>query len=198
MRRFGTLPFWFSVVLTCLASTADAREAPAQPTVEANHEQLVGSFGARDPQVASFKGIPFAAPPIGELRWREPQPHTPRRGVQRADHYAHGCFQDSYNMDWYRRVGAAFGAPREVFVDPPFSEDCLYLNVWTPRPTNAVRLPVLVWIYGGSNRAGWSYEPNYDGEHLAARGNLVVVTIAYRVGIFGFFGHPELRGERAP
>ena len=168
------------------------------PTVKVNRETLVGDFGSRHPQVVSFKGIPFAAPPIGELRWREPQPHEPRAGTQRADEFAAACYQDSYNTDWYRRVGAAFGAEAAFFVDPPFSEDCLYLNVWTPELSGGARLPVMVWIHGGANRSGWSYEPNYIGESLAARGNVVVVSIAYRVGVFGFFGHPELRGSGAP
>lgn len=162
----------------------------------ANHETLEGAFDPVYPDVAAFKGIPFAAPPIAELRWREPQPHRPRPGVQPATRFAPACYQDTYNMDWYRRVGAAFGAPKSAFVDPPVSEDCLYLNVWTPRPARGARLPVMLWLYGGSNRAGWSFEPNYHGQHLARRGNVVVVTVAYRVGIFGFFGHPELR--RAP
>lgn len=170
----------------------------APPEVEANHETLSGAWGKRHPQVASFKGIPFAAPPIGELRWQAPQPHRPRAGAQRALDFAAACYQDSYNTDWYRRVGAAFGADAAQFVDPPFSEDCLYLNVWTPTRDAGAALPVMVWIHGGSNKAGWSFEPNYDGENLAARGNVVVVSVAYRLGIFGFFGHPELRGSPAP
>jgi|APFre7841882724_1041349.scaffolds.fasta_scaffold06499_2 para-nitrobenzyl esterase len=172
--------------------------AAEMPTIEANHEVLLGAYGSHYPQVVSFKGIPFAAPPIGDLRWREPLPHPARAGVQNAQSFAAGCYQDSYNTDWYRRVGAAFGVEPTKFADPMFSEDCLYLNVWTPQPAASARLPVMVWIYGGSNRAGWSYEPNYLGERLAARGNVVVVTVAYRVGIFGFFGHPELTGAQAP
>lgn len=170
-------------------------DIPAAPTVVANHETLAGSWGERQSQVASFKGIPFAAPPVGELRWQAPQAHRPRAGQQPALGFAAACYQDSYNTDWYRRVGAAFGAEPAVFVDPPFSEDCLYLNVWTPRLAVGAGLPVMVWIHGGANRAGWSFEPNYRGENLAARGNVVVVSIAYRVGIFGFFGHPGLRSS---
>ncbi len=172
--------------------------APPTPTVKANGETLLGAHGVRHPQVASFKGIPFAAAPVGELRWREPLPHTPRAGTQPALEFAAACYQDSYNTDWYRRVGAAFGVAAGFFVDPPSSEDCLYLNVWTPTRDSGAGLPVMVWIYGGANRSGWSFEPNYQGESLAARGNVVVVSIAYRVGIFGFFGHPELRGAAAP
>jgi para-nitrobenzyl esterase len=180
-----------------LASCQNERAPPA-PTVKANGETLLGAYGVRHPGVASFKGIPFAAAPVGELRWQAPEPHRPRAGTQPALEFAAACYQDSYNMDWYRRVGAAFGADAAVFVDPRFSEDCLYLNVWTPSLSARARLPVMVWIHGGANKAGWSFEPNYQGASLAARGNVVVVSIAYRVGIFGFFGHPELRDSAAP
>jgi para-nitrobenzyl esterase len=140
--------------------------------------------------------VPFAAPPVGKLRWREPQPVVARRGRQDATTFAAGCYQDSYNIDWYRRVGRAFGASAAVFENPRFDEDCLYLNVWTPWLTPDAKRPVMVWIYGGANRGGWSFEPNYRGARLVARGDVVVVTIAYRVGVFGFFGHPDLRWVR--
>jgi para-nitrobenzyl esterase len=171
---------------------------PAEPVVRVNQETLVGAFDERDRHVASFKGIPFASPPVGELRWQAPQPRSPRAGVRQAREFAPACYQDGYTTDWYRRVGAAFGADPAVFRDPPFSEDCLYLNVWTPTLARDAALPVMVWMHGGSNKAGWSFEPNYRGGRLAAQGNVVVVSIAYRVGIFGFFGHPELRGSAAP
>jgi para-nitrobenzyl esterase len=177
-------------------STVDAMQQA--PRVVANGESLQGAYAAKSPKVAVFKGIPFAAPPIGELRWREPLPPQPRAGTQQATTFAPACYQDAYLTNWYRRVGAAFGAPASTFVEPAVSEDCLYLNVWTPQLDGKAKLPVLVWIYGGSNRSGWSFEPNYDGSHLARRGNVVVVTIAYRVGIFGFFGHPDLRGTAYP
>jgi len=168
------------------------------PTVTVRGETLHGTRDESSGGVASFRGIPFAEPPVGALRWQAPRPARSRGGAQPADHFAAACFQDDYNTAWYRRVGAAFGAPASSFSDPPFSEDCLYLNIWTPRPDRSAHLPVMVWIHGGSNKAGWSFEPNYDGGRLAARGPAVVVTIAYRLGIFGFFGHPELRSSRAP
>ena len=168
------------------------------PRVVANGESLQGAYAAGYSTVAAFKGIPFAAPPVGDLRWREPLPPQPRAGTLQATTFAPACYQDAYLTNWYRRVGAAFGAPASTFVDPTVSEDCLYLNVWTPRLDGKAKLPVMVWIYGGSNRSGWSFEPNYHGSHLAQRGNVVVVTIAYRVGIFGFFGHPDLRGAEYP
>jgi para-nitrobenzyl esterase len=147
-------------------------------------------------QVAGFLGIPFAEPPVGALRWQAPQPLSTPPEKREVTQFAAACYQDDYNTDWYRKVGAAFGADPALFRNPPFSEDCLYLNVWTPAPDRDARLPVMVWIHGGANRSGWSFEPNYHGERLAARGNLVVVSIAYRHGVFGFFGHPEL-GEAA-
>jgi para-nitrobenzyl esterase len=126
-----------------------------------------------------------------------PQPHRPRPGLRSATAFAAGCFQDDYNARWYQRVAAAFGATGSVFTDPPFSEDCLYLNVWTPDTYRKAHRPVMVWIHGGSNKAGWSFEPNYRAGVLAARGDVVVVTVAYRLGVFGYFGHPDM-GTRDP
>jgi para-nitrobenzyl esterase len=198
--------FWIGILLalpvTLLASLAltgcGNEGARREPTVTANGERLVGASGQRHARIAIFRGIPYAAPPVGQLRWRAPEPHAPRAGEQRATAFAAACYQDGYNNDWYRKVAAAFGAPDEQFRDPPFSEDCLYLNVWTPALDRRAALPVFVWIHGGSNKAGWTAEPNYDGEELAARGHVVVVSIAYRLGVFGFIGHPQLTGSAAP
>jgi len=180
-------------VLAVPAWAASPTVADAAPEVRLGETVFVGRAGDRHVQVASFRGIPFAAPPVGDLRWRAPQPAVPSRGRQDATRFPAACFQDRYNADWYRKLGAAFGAHPDFFREPPFSEDCLYLNIWTPAPGKDARLPVMVWIHGGANRSGWPFEPNYDGEALAARG-VVVVSIAYRVGVFGFFGHPELDG----
>jgi para-nitrobenzyl esterase len=166
--------------------------------VKVGAETLVGASGMRHAEVASFKGIPFARPPTGDLRWRAPRPPAPGSGTRAATQFAPACFQDSSANDWYRKVGKAFGADPSAFRDPPFSEDCLYLNVWTPAVGRMATLPVIVWIHGGGNFAGWSYEPDYDGENLAAQGGVVVVSIAYRLGVFGSFGHPALRGSAAP
>jgi para-nitrobenzyl esterase len=131
--------------------------------------------------IAAFKGIPFAAPPVGELRWRAPQPVQAWTGVKAATTFAPGCIQD---------VGLAklFGAPDAI------SEDCLYLNVWTPAKAVSERLPVMVWIYGGSFTGGMTSIPAYDGTPLAEKG-VVLVSVAYRVGAFGFLSHPELSQE---
>jgi para-nitrobenzyl esterase len=196
-RRWALLAAALSLASGLHAESAAGAMQQA-PRVEANGESLQGTYAESLPTVAVFKGIPFAAPPVGDLRWREPLPPQPRAGTLQATAFAPACYQDAYLTDWYRKVGAAFGAPAGTFVDPAVSEDCLYLNVWTPQLDGTAKLPVMVWIYGGSNRSGWTFEPNYHGQQLARRGNVVVVTIAYRVGVFGFFGHPDLRCAEYP
>ncbi|WDF81085.1 carboxylesterase family protein [Mucilaginibacter sp. KACC 22773] len=131
--------------------------------------------------VTIFKGIPFAQPPVGDLRWKEPQPAKNWTGVLKADHFGSNPMQ------------------RPVFGDMNFrasgmSEDCLYLNVWTPAKTMKEKLPVLVYFYGGGLVAGDGSESRYDGESMAKRG-IVALTVNYRLGIFGFFSHPELTAE---
>jgi para-nitrobenzyl esterase len=179
-------------------ATAALADVPSAPTARVGQTALVGDRGSRQTSVAVFRGVPYAAPPIGRLRWAAPEPAAWRSGRRDATRFAAGCFQDDYNTVWYRRVGRAFGADPDVFQDPPFSEDCLYLNVWTPALATRDPRPVLVWIHGGSNKSGWSFEPNYDGENLAATGDVVVVSVAYRLGILGFFSHPSLHGSAAP
>jgi para-nitrobenzyl esterase len=131
--------------------------------------------------IAAFKGIPFAAPPVGRLRWQKPQPVVPWSGTRAATDYAPGCVQDPAMLKF-------IGAP------PGVSEDCLYLNVWTPAKTARERLPVMVWIYGGGFAAGTTSSPVYAGDRLAEKG-VVIVSVAYRVGPFGFLAHPELSRE---
>ena len=138
--------------------------------------------GVAESDLAVFRGIPFAAPPVGDLRWRAPAPAIPWDGVRRAEAFAPACPQN-------QRLNAAFGWP--VL---PTSEDCLHLNVWTPAASPGDRLPVMVWIYGGGFTMGATATPAYNGELLAKRG-VVVVSIAYRVGAFGFLAHPELSAE---
>jgi para-nitrobenzyl esterase len=174
-----------------VAASMAASGAGSEPTVRVNGELLVGTSLASDPRGAVFKGIPFAAPPLGQLRWEAPRPRIARHGPQQAKEFAPGCFQDDYNAAWYGRVMRAFGATG-TFRNPPFSEDCLYLNVWTPELSRRARLPVMVWIHGGANLSGWSFEPNYQAENLAVRGHVLVVSIAYRLGVFGFLSHPQL------
>ena len=132
--------------------------------------------------VRSFKGIPFAQPPVGDLRWREPQPVKNWPGVRNADTFGPTCMQRlSPNADyWFRGDG--------------MSEDCLYLNVWTSATSGGEKLPVLVYIFGGGFQNGDGSEPRYDGESMARKG-IVAVSLNYRTNIFGFFVHPELTKE---
>jgi para-nitrobenzyl esterase len=132
--------------------------------------------------VSSFRGIPYAAPPERELRWQPPQPAVPWQGVRLADRFANQCMQ-----------ARVFGDM--MFRNSGMSEDCLYVNVWTPADAApGGRLPVLFYIYGGGWVAGDGSEPRYDGESMARRG-IVVVTLSHRLGIFGFYSHPELTAE---
>jgi para-nitrobenzyl esterase len=131
--------------------------------------------------IASFKGIPFAAPPVGALRWKAPQPVKVWAGVRQASSFAMSCMQDA-------TAAKLFNAPEGV------SEDCLYLNVWTPAKSASESLPVMVWIYGGGFLLGQTSVPLYDGTKLAEKG-AVIVSVAYRVGAFGFLAHPDLSRE---
>lgn len=151
---------------------------------------IVKGLPAADPRITAFKGIPFAAPPIGENRWRAPQPCPNWTGELEAYEFAPisiqntpGLGTDIYCKEWH--------------VDPeiPMSEDCLYLNVWTNAKTTEDRLPVLVWIFGGGFQWDYTAEMEFDGERFARRG-VVVVTVNYRLNLFGFLAHPELAGEQ--
>lgn len=158
--------------LTVVAQTAPPRAKTANGTVEGTLE----ASGVR-----SYKGIPFAAPPVGDLRWKEPQPVTNWTNVRPAKKFGPRAMQ------------------RAIFGDMNFrsdgvSEDCLYLNVWTPAKSASEKLPVLVYFYGGGFMAGDGSEPRYDGESMAKRG-IVALTVNYRLGPFGFLAHPELTKE---
>jgi para-nitrobenzyl esterase len=137
--------------------------------------------GLNESGIRTFKGIPFAQPPVAELRWREPQPVKNWQGVRKANKFGPRAMQ------------------RAIFGDMNFrsdgvSEDCLYLNVWTPATPANERLPVLVYFYGGGFVAGDGSEPRYDGESMSRKG-IVAVTVNYRLSVFGFFAHPELTKE---
>src|SRR5579864_2323754 len=132
--------------------------------------------------VVTFKGIPYAAPPVGRLRWRptEPSPHW--SGVRIAAEFGPRCPQPPSS------------ASPAAASNPPTSEDCLTLNVWTPMRSSGDKLPVMVWIHGGGFFGGTASSPAYDGEALARRG-VVVVTLNYRIGALGFLAHPDLSAE---
>jgi len=131
--------------------------------------------------IRSFKGIPFAQPPVGNLRWKEPQPAKNWTGVRKADKFGSNAMQTKVFGDMnFRSAG--------------MSEDCLYLNVWTPAKSPNEKLPVLVYFYGGGFMAGDGSEARYDGEKMAEEG-IVALTVNYRLGVFGFLAHPELTKE---
>jgi para-nitrobenzyl esterase len=137
--------------------------------------------GVDESGIRLFRGIPFAAPPVGELRWKEPQPVKSWSGVRRADSFGPRAMQQPLFSDM-------------VFRSAGISEDCLYLNIWTPARSSADHLPVLVYFYGGGLMAGDGSELRYDGESLSRYG-IVAVTVNYRLGVFGFLAHPELTKE---
>jgi len=196
-RNFGFVVWTFLITVSSILHPCSVvvAQVPA-PIVVANGENLTGSWGGDENNVAEFKGIPFAAPPVGDLRWRAPKPNIPRTGQLTALDFAPACMQSNRLVEWYAGVAQTFGHGPEVVGRPKgLSEDCLYLNVWTPKPGDESNLPVMVFVHGGSNSSGWSYEPNYVGSSLAARG-VVVVTVAYRVGPFGFFSHPALDNDQ--
>ena len=142
--------------------------------------------------VLRFSGMRYAEPPVGAGRWRAPRPARPV-GETDATGWPPACMQDEGNVAWYAGVAASFGVTGEFAMPmPPVDEDCLFLNLWTPGTGG--RLPVMVWIHGGGNVGGWSHEPNYRGAELAAHG-VVVVSIQYRLGVFGFLAHPALGRE---
>jgi para-nitrobenzyl esterase len=134
--------------------------------------------GTDESGIKIFKGVPFAAPPVGNLRWKEPQPVQNWSGVRKADKFGPRAMQLPIFGDMNFRSNG-------------MSEDCLYLNIWTPAKTGNEHLPILVYFYGGGFRAGDGSEPRYDGENMARKG-IVAVTVNYRLGVFGFLAHPEL------
>jgi para-nitrobenzyl esterase len=171
-------------LITLLAMQACTNE----PSVLAGREMLVGK---REDDVFAFLGVPFAEPPLGELRWRAPRPYLARYQPREATAFAPACMQTMRILDWYRYLAETFGGTRDYYPDLETSEDCLYLNIWTPTLDDSAALPVMVWLHGGSNIGGWSWEKNYHGSELADEG-VVVVTIGYRVGLFGFMSHPDM------
>ena len=143
--------------------------------------------------IVEFRGIPYAQAPVGDYRWREPREPLPWKGVRECSQYAPGCWQlDRPAGGFYLKE---FYTHRFHKYPVKWSEDCLYLNVWTPAETPEDKLPVLVWIHGGGYTQGYSHESRSNGEVQAGNG-LVVVSLNYRLNIFGFFGHPELAAEQ--
>jgi para-nitrobenzyl esterase len=169
---------WFSCMVTLLLTAAAAPTA-----AQISHTQVTGGriAGTTVDGVSEFKGVPFAAPPVGELRWKAPRPVKPWAGVRQTVAFGPACMQ---NADQLKRQAPGISA----------SEDCLYLDIWTAAKTADEKLPVIAWIYGGGFTGGMTSAPLYDGSHFAQKG-VVLVSIAYRVGPFGFLATPELSRE---
>ena len=149
-------------------------------------------IGISENNVQTYLGIPFAEPPINELRWKKTKTKIFNEDKYYANKFASACMQGPRIVNWYKGVAVGFGGDPNYIDMPDVSEDCLYLNMWVPENVDKkTKLPVLVYIHGGSNRAGWSFEPNYIGKRLAKEG-VIVVSVAYRLGIFGFYSHPQL------
>lgn len=159
-----------SLLLLSLLAAGQGFAQPAPVKVEQGLVQ-----GTAADRLTVYRGIPFAAPPVGDLRWRAPQPAANWEGVKQTTRFAPKPIQGAGNA-------------------PDISEDCLYLNIWTPAKTSTDRIPVLVWIYGGGFGGGSTSDPVHNGEHLARQG-VVLVSIAYRVGPLGFLAHPDLSAE---
>ncbi|MEO8413079.1 MAG: carboxylesterase family protein [Ginsengibacter sp.] len=175
MKKLSAVLFFIIIVLAGVSAQLNTTNAPR---VQTSNGMLEGTY---ESGIAVFRGVPFAAPPTGDLRWREPQPLQNWTGVRKADIFGPRAMQLPIFGDMNFRSNGV-------------SEDCLYLNVWTPSKTGKEMLPVLVYFYGGGFIAGDGSEPRYDGESMSRRG-IVAITVNYRLGVFGFFAHPELTKE---
>ncbi len=173
-----TLWLFLPAVLFCTMIFAQLNDDNVPPRAKVANGMLEG---VNVSGIREFKGVPYAAPPVGNLRWREPQPVQNWTGVRKADHFGPRAMQLPLFGDMNFRSDGV-------------SEDCLYLNVWTPSKAGNEHLPVMVYFYGGGFVAGDGSEPRYDGESIARRG-IVAVTVNYRLSVFGFFSHPELTKE---
>ncbi|MDO4496892.1 MAG: carboxylesterase family protein [Bacteroidales bacterium] len=171
-----------------LAACTSQPQAVDNPILTIEGGQVQGVTADDHPDVFVYRGIPYAAPPIGELRWKEPQPVVAWEGVKIADQFGHPSYQSvhypgGYTTEW------GYGD------EAPYSEDCLYLNVWTKAPNKQdAKLPVALWIHGGGYREGWGSEPEFDGQEWGNK-DVVLVSINYRLGVFGFLTHPLLSAE---
>jgi para-nitrobenzyl esterase len=176
------LPHWALLgALACAVSTLSAQTLRhVQQRISSG---VIEGVVSADGKVRTFKGIPYAQPPVGDLRWKAPQPVQPWTGVRPALDYGPRPMQGRIFDDM-------------VFRDAGPSEDCLYLNLWLPEDRPPAKLPVMVWIYGGGFAAGATSEPRQDGGNLCKKG-VIVVSMNYRLGVFGFLAHPELTKESA-
>ncbi len=190
-------------VISCASTSSEktspvSAKNPKSASIIRTEKGDVRGILSDDERVEIFAGIPFAKPPVGELRWKEPQELEPWDGVLTADHFAPMAMQVEYGRVFNFLVNCYVHSKNDRTYKGPMSEDCLYLNVW--RPSNIAagvdgeKLPVLVYIHGGSLTSGQSWYEKYDGTNLAREG-IIVVTVAYRLGVFGYFADKELAAE---
>ena len=179
------------VILSACESKTDT-DVIVKPQIQLDATSTIVGQRSEDGRTESFLGVPFAQPPVDDLRWAPPLPLTKIESPFNATNFAPACMQADRITQWYKNVVKGFGGNPDVVQAPAVSEDCLYLNIWRPTQISqsGQSLPVIVYIHGGSNKAGWSYEPNYMGHNMAADG-VIVISIAYRLGALGFFSHPE-------
>lgn len=166
------------VILTCISFMTFAQTPDPGLLIKTANGTLQGVI---ENNIRTFKGIPFAQPPVGDLRWKEPQPAANWQGVRKADHFGPRAMQRALYADM-------------IFHSDGMSEDCLYLNVWAPAKSAGEHLPVLVYFYGGGFTTGDGSEARYAGETMAKKG-IVAITVNYRLGVFGFIAHPGLTAE---
>ena len=181
MQKNLTCPLLFTIIMLLAGCGSATLDDPV--SIE---NGLVSGVYNEGSGVWTFKGIPYAAPPTGDMRWRPPQPAAQWEGIRKADQFSSSCIQDV--------AGERLPWSKEFMVQDEISEDCLCLNIWTAAKTDTDGLPVLVYIHGGGYTEGSGSVAIYDGEELARKG-LVVVTINYRLGVLGFLAHPELTAE---
>jgi para-nitrobenzyl esterase len=178
--------FGLFILIFVLCGVMSQSISPVAKTVQIEGGSISGYYNAGN-NIYAYKGIPFAAPPTGDLRWKAPRPVAPWKGVKTCTSFGPSPMQAKPVS--FLMIGPEFVVPQQ-----PLSEDCLYLNVWTSAKSSVEKKPVLVWIYGGGFQTGGSAAPGYSGEALAEQG-IVFVSFNYRLGVFGFLAHPELTAE---
>jgi len=178
MKRFTSFLLIALVLLSTIAVSCAPASVPLKDPIKIDTGLVSGAVVGEKQDIHAYQGIPFAAPPVGDLRWKPPQPAAPWQGVKSCTEF--GPAPMGY-----------FGSFKSY---APISEDCLYLNVWTPAKTTGDKLPVMVWMYGGAFRFGEGSSPSYNGEKLAGHG-VIVITFNYRLGPLGWLAHPLLSKE---
>jgi para-nitrobenzyl esterase len=176
-------------VIWILSSSVFCQDKDSNPVITIEGGKIIGMLTPTKGIIA-YKGIPFAAPPVGDLRWKEPQTVVPWEGLKVADKY--GAAAEQVTWDPQSFYGKEWRASGSV----PFGEDCLYLNIWTPAAGQTEKKPpVAMWIHGGGYREGFAFEPEMDGGEEWASHGVIFVSVTYRLGILGFFSHPLLSAE---